>query len=196
MKNLMHRVAACLAIGMVACGGGGKGSGDAGIADAGTVDAASLDAQTQAVDLGQADRPWIIEITYAGLDWSSKSATAVNWQDAQAYCSSLGGRLPTIDELRKIIINCPGSTYGGACPISDPDHLSNTEWGSDCTCDINDDVTVFSAIGDSKSIALWSSSSGSVHDAWAVHFHHAILYLGDKTNDYYGQCFARCLPSY
>lgn len=56
------------------------------------------------------------------------------FRQAQAYCGqlALGGRddwrLPSIDELRTLIVDCPGRELGGACRISEDDCLDKQCW--------------------------------------------------------------------
>ena len=58
-----------------------------------------------------------------GLHWQEPPANRRAWESANDYCSTLilGGksdwRLPTIDELRSIVVNCPRHERDGACGI-------------------------------------------------------------------------------
>ncbi len=45
-----------------------------------------------------------------GANKVSDGVCDVNWKNAKKICSESGGRLPNIDELRKVIINCGGKT--------------------------------------------------------------------------------------
>ncbi len=105
------------------------------------------------------------------LEWSPLSENKMKWQSAKDYCEAMGARLPTINELRKIIINCPSSAAGGSCKVSYPDCLFVSCWSEDCRCDGSADS--YSALGDGKDISLWSSSyrlPGSDSCAWFVFF--------------------------
>lgn len=53
------------------------------------------------------------------LSWSDKAIEKMNWDDAIKYCEDLGGRLPTIDELRTLIQNCPATETGGECGVTE-----------------------------------------------------------------------------
>ena len=61
---------------------------------------------------------------FGGVEWSAFPVHNKNWNTAAQYCSSLneGGysdwRLPTIDEMRSIVVNCPDTQPSGACVIS------------------------------------------------------------------------------
>ena len=115
-----------------------------------------------------------------GLVWSSLADETMAWDAAGTRCESElteGGytdwRLPTIDELRTLIVNCSGSQAGGACVISDPDHLSFSERiDADCCCSPGSN---FSILGDGSDINLWSSSTSIETDgtdkAWLVGFY-------------------------
>ncbi|HSA34190.1 MAG TPA: DUF1566 domain-containing protein, partial [bacterium] len=121
---------------------------------------------------GDDEVKWVTDQTYADLEWSPLSEKLMTWQAAMDYCEAMGARLPNIDELRKIIINCPGSTYGGACPVSAPDCLnSDCRKHEDCRCG-DGSADSYSALGEGKNIWLWSSSSlvGSTNVAWNVYF--------------------------
>ena len=51
--------------------------------------------------------------SHDGLNWSDASNDSMNWYDAVEYCKDLGGRLPTISELRTLIQNCSATETGG-----------------------------------------------------------------------------------
>ncbi len=126
---------------------------------------------------------------YAGLEWSPLSENEMKWQAAMDYCESIEARLPNITELRKIIINCPGSTYGGACQVSDPDCLSSDcRKDEDCLCDYS--AESYSALGDGKGVILWSSSSlaNYTSGAWYVIFDYGDLYGGNKNLYTHARC--------
>ena len=131
------------------------------------------------------------------LVWSAKSSDEMNWDDAGSYCENLteGGyddwRLPTIDELRTVIQNCSGSQIGGACAISDPDHLSNSDFSNDCYCDsMGSNNGYYSRLGDDDLVSLWSSSttSGNTDRAWRVGFDDAYVYGYNKSGNNYVRC--------
>jgi len=57
--------------------------------------------------------------------WSSRSKKVMDWNTADQYCKNLkeGGasdwRLPTISELRTLVMNCESTEFGGACGVTD-----------------------------------------------------------------------------
>lgn len=83
--------------------------------------------------------------------------------------------IPSIDELRTLIINCPNSEYRGACPISEEvNQLTYTEdWKADkCSGCAKSNHSKF---GDSG--WFWSYSFGeNKNTAWAINFDDAYIY--------------------
>ncbi len=128
--------------------------------------------------------------TYAGLEWSPLSEKAMIWQEAVDYCEAMDARLPTIDELRKIMINCPGSAYGGPCQVSDPDCLAfSCQVNEDCRCDGS--AESYSALGDAKDyISIWSSSSHAYNTnlVWLVGFYYGNVFNSNKYSYYPARC--------
>lgn len=158
------------------------------------------DTDTEQPDVDTAP-PWVTDQTSAGLEWSPLTEEKMYFYLAKRYCHTMGGRLPNINELRKIIINCPGSTYGGACRVSDPDHLSVVDWTESCGC--NGTAETYSALGDGKDVILWSSSSRDdwnplepIRQAWIVEFNEGYLNVGQTAESDYNnrdKCHARCV---
>ena len=143
--------------------------------------------------------------TIEGLLWSSLSSRHMIWEKAVDYCENLNEcghsdwRLPNINELRKLIRNCPGSESGGACVVSDPDYLSPNDWSYDCFCeyidsslnDWDDDhyQKFFREDGD---VSLWSSSLVNDREqsaVWEVDFGSGGVY--DQNDE--SQLFVRCV---
>lgn len=89
-------------------------------------------------------------------------------EQAEAYCSNLkeGGftdwHLPTIDELRTLIVNCPKLQTGGTCRVSDKKRcLASTCYSeSQCLCEGESPSDVFSKFGSERNGTYWSSSEG------------------------------------
>ena len=106
---------------------------------------------------------------HAGFWWSDKASYRMNWWNAREYCENLGGRLPTIGELRTLIQNCPDTETGGACGVTDSCLYWNDCWHRDfcngCPSDYNSGI--YSVFGDT-----WWLYSGSVvaSQSWLVDF--------------------------
>jgi serine/threonine protein kinase len=78
-----------------------------------------------------------------GLVWSKKNFGNMTWQEAVDYCREnrgnlpgSGWHLPTIDELRTLIIGCPATEPGGPCPVSEgcrsAEHCYGGDWQANC----------------------------------------------------------------
>jgi hypothetical protein len=128
------------------------------------------------------------------LDWLDQAPDKMTWNKAKEYCKDLGGRLPTISELRTLIQNCPDTVTGGICGITD-ECLSHEcfgdcspEWCYDCGCRW-EGGGFYSVLGDTGD--YWSSSfdPDDPDFAYAVNF-----YLG--AIDWYSvdaRCYVRCV---
>lgn len=109
-----------------------------------------------------------------GFVWSSKTVDR-SWKDAADYCFRYSGggprawRLPTIDELRTLVENCPKVEYGGECAVSEEkDLLAGYESGTRESCLCYDSDTEYSKFGDRG--FFWSSSirSDEPENIWGV----------------------------
>jgi hypothetical protein len=119
------------------------------------------------------------------LQWSNPSFEEMSWNNAIEYCKELGGRLPTINELRMFIRNCPETEYPRPlsqdfwCEVTN-ECLSSKSCKSSacggCPVDRSGKYSVFHRVG-----WFWSSSAclGSEHLAWCVYFD-----SGRVTNNY------------
>ena len=128
-----------------------------------------------------------------GNMWSARSKERMTFEDAVSYCyhiDELGyndWRLPTIDQLRTLITDCPETETGGSCGLTDACLLKTTEEDcddSDCSCgwrdSYYDDESSYSKLGDWGE--LWSSipneiggwyvnfSNGSIQEYYVAHF--------------------------
>ena len=135
--------------------------------------------------------------TIDGNMWSPRSSSEMEWQEALDYCDNLtecghtDWHLPNINELRTLIQNCPGSQTGGACAVSDPDHLAGSDLSDDCYCEYKENNGgYYSKLGDDGNVWLWSSStrSDSTGYAWVVFFDYGDMYSRSKSYDYYVRC--------
>jgi len=143
-----------------------------------------------------------------------------NWSYAMAYCEGLelagrnDWRLPQIQELRSLILGCPGQEEGGACEAEDPDCLNTAECREDCNaCPLLEgpgedgcyrDPLIW--LGDCyeedsfNDSIYWSSSPSENPDAmWDVSF--ASAHVGDSVAaswahlDYHVRCVrSDCMP--
>lgn len=132
---------------------------------------------------------------YITLEWSKKSKKGMKWQDAESYCVFLvenghnDWRLPTISELRTLIVDCPKTEIGGECAVTDS-CLDNQDCGNDaCTpsCYVSYDG-LHSRFRDTG--RLWSSSTCAsyIHAAWYVGFDGGNVGSDLKTSRYYVRC--------
>ncbi len=93
---------------------------------------------------------------HEGLCWSDPFLDTMNWSDANTHCQNLGGRLPTISELRTLIQNCPATQTGGSCGVTDSCLSSYCRDSScdGCSSDSSGKYNVFGHTG-----WFWSSSA-------------------------------------
>jgi hypothetical protein len=125
------------------------------------------------------------------LSWSSKTTEKMNWFEAKDYCenSKEGGysdwRLPTISELRSIIINCSPTEPGGTCKVTDT-CLSSTCMDGSCNgCSI---LKEHSKIDDKEMIWSYSSVQSFDYAAWYVNFYDGHIQPNRKSNLLYVRC--------
>lgn len=124
-----------------------------------------------------------------GLNWSDASSDSMDWDNAITYCENLGGRLPTISELRTLIQNCPTTETGGKCGITDSCLSSTDCWNDSCDRCEYDESGKYSVFGDTY--WFWSSSEllGNADFAWYVYFSSGYVYSYSKD----GNNFVRCV---
>lgn len=117
--------------------------------------------------------------TFGGLCWSEPTGLPKTWANAATHCSSIGGRRPTISELRQLIKNCSATQTGGSCGITDS-CLSSSCWSSSCESCTDMPDGRYSVFGDIT--WLWSSQELSSYtaNAWYVNFKNGRVYNGDK----------------
>lgn len=151
--------------------------------------------------------PSVLVDEASGLMWQTRPPENwILWNDAYAYCENLelGGysdwHLPTITELRTLIVGCPGTVTGGGC-------LVEAACGQECYSGDCDGCGVFQGPGpngcfmDEKwgnSCAYhWSSSTyigGSMFSpttlAWYVQFNMAWIWSGNVNDNH---MVARCV---
>ena len=111
----------------------------------------------------------------SGLIWSAKADSSKDWSNANSYCYShaeggyTGWHLPTIDELRTLIKNCPDAEMpNGDCGVKGS-CLSSYCIDSSCGCS-PDSTGKYSKFGETG--YFWSSSDryDDSNYAWSVDF--------------------------
>lgn len=128
------------------------------------------------------------------LIWSGKPVSAMNHEDAVQFCETLteGGysdwRLPDIDELRTLIMNCSGTIPSGSCKVSARTECLSDECFSDkCGCGKNTNGK-YSKFGDID--GLWSSSKYGIGNeaSWGVLFLNAAVRHAQNSGEFYLRC--------
>ena len=132
----------------------------------------------------------------SGLTWSAKSPTGMYWDSAVTYCknNTEGGytdwRLPDIDELRTLILECAAVQTGGECGVTTSCLSSDCWTRKDCQTCGPDSTGGHSKFGDTD--YMWSSSirsDNTEHEyAWSLFFNNANLGYIYKTRSYYVRC--------
>ena len=131
------------------------------------------------------------------LYWTAdKSPDYLDWDDAKQYCSDLdvagihGWRLPTVDELRTLVVGCSKLEPGDECGVTDPDCLSPANGGgcitygpNNCACGEAEGCYWDTGLLGGSCSRVWSGSPviGSVGScaesecAWMLDFSWAVL---------------------
>ena len=137
------------------------------------------------------------------LCWEDTVSSAGYWTTANSYCEdrTTGGfddwRLPTISELRSIVINCSRFESGGACAITDgcTDAISCDHAGT-CIphCNVGPDFQ-WDGLTDGNETNYWSSTGDTsvVGFMWSVNFFSAYVGAYDVTENWRARC-VRDLP--
>ena len=136
-----------------------------------------------------------------GKMWSSYQNLKMTWDEAVDYCDNLtecgysDWHLPTIDELKMLVLNCDSIAPSGECGVTDDCLSKNDCWTSkSCTpsCPVHSSWQ-HSKLGDVN--ALWSSStlSDESGSAWAIYFQYAMVVPFNKYYIDYDGCDVRCV---
>ena len=136
------------------------------------------------------------EDTSSRLIWSGKSASTSNWNKSKNDCESMGSGwgLPTIDDLRTLVLNCAETATGGDCNVREG-CLSETQCYSSTYCVSKNCPTrndgSYSIFGDTD--YLWSSSEmdGDSNRAWYLNFKFAAIGSSDKSTS--DLAYTRCV---
>lgn len=118
--------------------------------------------------------------THAGLNWSCPEQNNKNWNDAKSYCTGLGGRLPTISELRTLIKDCSATVTGGACTATDACSGFSC-LNAVCEGCAQNDTGKYNVFNDP--LAFWTSIpvEGNPQFAWLIGFNSAGIGFGETT---------------
>ncbi len=136
------------------------------------------------------------EITY---EWSylildDLGYVGVTWQTANEYCYNLvynghdDWRLPTLSELRQLIINCPETETGGECPVSDVCYSAETCLTDSCKGCLSSENKMngqYSSLGDWD--RMWTATF-DIFSVYVIDFQHAWIYDGVPGDSYNARC--------
>ncbi len=120
---------------------------------------------------------------YKGNSWSDKVSGTYNYEEAKQVCIDIGGRLPTISELRTLIINCEKTEFDGTCSITE-ENSDYSEHTSECDgCEANsnfqysvfDDTEIFFSSTYLEVTPLNIKSPYTTPAFWSVAFNYAGL---------------------
>ncbi len=139
------------------------------------------------------------DIVIDGRIWSKPSENKLSWNDAVEYCRKYSDwHLPTINELRTLIRNCPNTEPGGLCNLTDECLAEEISAGytsiysecksSDCTC-IPDykHEGLYSKLWDVE--VLWSSTeAGNPEYAASAYFGYGELWIEHKSIERLVRC--------
>lgn len=129
-----------------------------------------------------------------GLRWTDDivggpGKSGAPYQTAKTWCEGLGGRLPTIDQLRTLVQNCPMSETGGACKasVSCMDYIA---CGGGCNpgCEVQTDGR-YSVFGDSE--LFWSRTpcTWTVPElVWTVNFPYGLVNYASMSGGAHYRC--------
>lgn len=133
------------------------------------------------------------------LLWSAKTTATYNWSDLKNYCLTMGNgwHLPTIDELRTLVLGCDETAPNGACNVKEG-CLSNTSscyTTDDCiskNCPTKTDGS-HSKFGDTEFLCSSSEQSDDASRAWGINFKIASIGTFAKTDT--ERAYARCVKN-
>ena len=136
--------------------------------------------------------------------FSGRSTEKMTWDEAVKYCDRFTDfhfgekwRLPTVDELRELVRNCPATEPGGSCKVSEEENCLAGNCSSpknSCACERKPkNRGHYSMFGDADYIGLWSGSSLSDDDnkAWGAVFYSGMIGSVSKESKLYARCIAR-----
>ena len=112
---------------------------------------------------------------WSGLKWSDVYKKNLDLQQAQDYCMGIDGRLPTINEGRRLIKECPHTMTGGDCNITDANHSIYDQDYVAVYCRCGDGIN-YSYLGDAG-YNIWMYVAGD-KKGWTLDFMNAGLQEG------------------
>ena len=125
------------------------------------------------------------------ITWSSRSPKAMSWKQANQYCenlkegSSSDWRLPTISELRTLVMKCGSTETGGTCRVTDQ-CLSESQCKNKACRGCGSKIR-HNKFGDRG--LFWSSSiSPDNKNAWYIDFTYGSVHDHSKSEK-----FVRCV---
>ena len=124
-----------------------------------------------------------------GIYWSDKLTEKLSVPDAVAFCSSIGGHLPTIDELKTLIKNCAATSTGGSCPVNNSCLYWPDCWEEVCSGCTDDESGNYNVFGDVDS--FWSSSELVDDDGYYAKISFYTTYIA--ADNYLNAKWIRCV---
>ena len=118
--------------------------------------------------------------------WSENHPMFQDWSSAEKFCAASNGRLPTVDELRTLIKDCPSTETGGTCGVTDSCLDKDACWDATCEGCEKDTSGKYSVFGDtSASCPGWATSSdatagASIGNKWNIDFRDGSIKLRTK----------------
>jgi len=122
-----------------------------------------------------------------GLLWSGIVESRMDMEQATEYCKDMGGRLPKISELRKLIIKCDNTKTSGACGVKES-CLEIECWNPECSGCKWSDSGRYSVFKDTD--CFWSSSfdKNDPDYGWGICFGNSYIVSHDKTDLNHVRC--------
>jgi hypothetical protein len=112
----------------------------------------------------------------------------MNWNAAYSYCDNLSEkghndwRIPDIDELRALIINCPSTETGGSCGVGDGCYsFSPCFTDANCVVCSEDTSGKYSLFGDTGWLWSVTALSSSPNHVWSINFSKGEINYKDHT---------------
>jgi len=130
------------------------------------------------LESGESDDSSYASSTQTNNKWITPSEKGmVTWSEAKKICSNLGGRLPTLDELKRVVIDC-----GGKMEDDDSDERKGNRNNSSYQ-------SCYQKKGFTSSY-YWSSTTyaSDTGYAWVVYFYGGYTYYDTKSYNSYVRC--------